>query len=53
MSLVINCECGRVVTGETEDEIVAEVEQHVAEDHPDLVGKLSREDILAMSEEAD
>jgi predicted small metal-binding protein len=53
MSLVINCECGRVVTAETEDEIVAEVEQHVAEDHPDLVGKLSREDILAMSEEAD
>jgi predicted small metal-binding protein len=51
MSLVINCECGRVVTAETEDEIVAEVEQHVAEDHPDLVGKLSREDILAMSEE--
>lgn len=53
MSLVINCECGRVVTADTEDEIVAEVEQHVAEDHPDLVGKLSREDILAMSEEAD
>lgn len=52
MSLVINCECGRVVAAETEDELVVEVEQHVAEDHPELVGKLSREDILAMSEEA-
>ena len=51
MSLVINCECGRVVRAESEDEIVAEVEQHVAEDHPDLVGKLSRDDILAMSDE--
>lgn len=53
MSLLINCECGRVVTAKTEDEIVAQVEQHVAEDHPELVGKLSREDIVAMSEEVD
>jgi len=53
MSLLINCECGRVVRAETEDEIVAKVEQHVAEDHPELVGKLSREDIVAMSEEVD
>ena len=27
--------------------------RHVGEDHPELVGKLSREDILAMSEEVD
>jgi predicted small metal-binding protein len=53
MSLVINCECGRVVTAGTEEEIVAKVEQHVAEDHPELVGKLTREDIVAMSEEVD
>ena len=53
MSLLINCECGRVVKAQTEDEVVAEVEQHVAEDHPELVGKLSREDIVAMSEEVD
>jgi len=53
MSLLINCECGRVVKAQTEDEIVAKVEQHVAEDHPELVGKLSREDIVAMSEEVD
>lgn len=53
MSLVINCECGRVVRAETEDEIVSKVEQHVAEDHPELVDKLTREDIVAMSEEVD
>ena len=53
MSLLINCECGRVVKAETEDEIVAKVEQHVSEDHPELVGKLSRDDIVAMSEEVD
>ena len=53
MSLVINCECGRVLTADTEDEIVAKVERHVDEDHPELVGKLSRDDIVAMSEEVD
>jgi predicted small metal-binding protein len=53
MSLLINCECGRVVKAESEDEIVAKVEQHVAQDHPELVGKLSRQDIVAMSEEVD
>jgi hypothetical protein len=49
---LINCECGRVVTGETDDELIAAVETHVQSDHPELVGKLSRDDILAMAEEA-
>ena len=53
MSLLVNCECGRVIHGETQDAIVAKVEEHVAQDHPQLVGKLSREDIAAMTEEAD
>jgi len=53
MARLINCECGRVVRGADDDEIVAAVEKHVQEDHPELVGKLSREDILAMSEEDD
>ena len=52
MSKLINCECGEVVRAETDDELVQIVEGHVRRDHPDLVGKLSREDILAMAEEA-
>ena len=34
------------------DELVQKVERHVGEAHPELVGKLSREDVLAMAEEA-
>jgi predicted small metal-binding protein len=49
---VINCECGYVVRGETDDEVVAKAEEHMREVHPDLVGKLSRDDILAMAEES-
>jgi predicted small metal-binding protein len=46
MGKVINCECGQVVRGKTEDELVANVEEHVRTDHPQLVGKMSRKDIL-------
>lgn len=52
MTKVIDCECGQTVRAEDEDELVAKVEAHVASDHPDLVGKLTREDIVAMAEEA-
>jgi predicted small metal-binding protein len=47
---VINCECGQTVRAETDDELVAIVEGHVQSDHPDLAGKMTREDILAMAE---
>jgi predicted small metal-binding protein len=49
---VINCECGQTVRADNDDELVAKVEQHVNQDHPELVGKLGREDILAMAEDA-
>lgn len=52
MSKVINCECGEVIRAETDDELAGKVERHVGESHPELVGKMSREDVLAMAEEA-
>jgi predicted small metal-binding protein len=52
MSKVINCECGHVVRGESDEELLASAEEHVNRDHPELVGKVSREDLLAMAEEA-
>lgn len=51
MTKVINCECGQVVRAESDDELVAAVGAHVERDHPELVGKMSREDVLAMAEE--
>jgi hypothetical protein len=47
----INCVCGKVVEGENDDELWEKAQAHLAEDHPDLVGKVSREDILAQAEE--
>ena len=49
---LINCECGQVVRGESDEELLRAAEQHIARDHPELVGKVTREDLLAMSESA-
>jgi predicted small metal-binding protein len=51
MSKVINCECGATVRATSDDELVSKVEEHVGDAHPELVGKMSRDDILAMAEE--
>ncbi len=49
---VVNCPCGKAVEGETDDQLVANVEEHIQSDHPDMVGKYSREQILGMAEAA-
>ena len=49
----IDCECGAVVRAETDDELVSKVEAHVTSDHPELVGKLTRDDVLGMAVEDD
>jgi hypothetical protein len=52
MVKVFECERdGEVIRGENDDELIANVERHVAESHSDLVGKVSREDILAAAKE--
>lgn len=48
----INCVCGKVVKGEDDDELWEKAQAHLRTDHPELVGKVSREDILAQAEEA-
>jgi hypothetical protein len=42
---------GVVIRGANDEELAAKVERHIAEAHPDLVGKVSREDILAAAKE--
>jgi predicted small metal-binding protein len=51
MAYVYSCDCGYVVRGETAQEFVADMESHIEQVHPDMVEKLSREDMLALAEE--
>ena len=51
MSKVINCECGYVVRGDTDEEVVANGRRHIDEAHPEMAGKVDDKDLLAMAEE--
>jgi hypothetical protein len=48
---LIPCVCGYVVEGDNDDELWQNAQEHLREDHPDLVGKVSRADLLAQAEE--
>jgi predicted small metal-binding protein len=51
MAYTISCDCGYVSRGENEDELVDAANRHIEEVHPEMVGKVSRDDLLAMAEE--
>jgi predicted small metal-binding protein len=50
MAQKVDCPCGATLRGETDDELVMNVEQHVQENHPDLVGTMNRAQILGMAQ---
>jgi predicted small metal-binding protein len=52
MAKLLNCECGYVARGETDEEVLADLEAHIRLDHPEMVGKYTREDLLDLIEEA-
>jgi predicted small metal-binding protein len=47
----ISCVCGFVLKGQDDDELWEQAQVHLRTDHPDLVGQVSRDDILAQAEE--
>lgn len=51
MAKTFECDDGFVARGEDDEQLWAEVVRHVEQHHPDLVGKLSREEILASAVE--
>ncbi|HEY7007457.1 MAG TPA: DUF1059 domain-containing protein [Jatrophihabitantaceae bacterium] len=46
MAKLIRCECGFVARGDTDDEVVAAIREHMAADHPAVLSSVSREDLL-------
>jgi predicted small metal-binding protein len=48
MAKIMQCYCGCVVRGETDDELVANVQKHACEDH-DM--EVTREQVLAMAQQ--
>jgi predicted small metal-binding protein len=52
MARKIDCDCGYTVRGESDEELIANAEEHIRRDHPEMVGQISREQLLSMATEA-
>jgi predicted small metal-binding protein len=50
MARQITCECGQIVRGETEDELVDLTLDHLRSDHPQLANQITRDEIVALIE---
>lgn len=48
MAKIIQCDCGYVARGETDDELVADAQQHAREVHS---MEIAREQVLAMAQQ--
>ena len=51
MAKVINCECGFVARGDTDDEVVEAIQGHMETDHPALLASIDRRDLYGWIEE--
>ncbi len=45
MDRVIRCECGFVARGDTDEEVIETIRQHMREDHPALLEQVATEDL--------
>lgn len=50
MAMSINCECGFVARGETEEEVIGRIRDHMRQDHPALLESVTQEDLLGWIE---
>jgi predicted small metal-binding protein len=51
MALRLICICGHVMHGADDDELWHKVQDHMGVLHPELVGNVTREDLLAQAEQ--
>ena len=50
MAMLINCECGFVARGDTEEEVIDRIRDHMRQDHPALLESVTQEDLLGWIE---
>jgi len=51
MSKQITCECGFVARADSDDAVVEQIREHMRSDHPELLDKVSHDDLLGWIEE--
>jgi predicted small metal-binding protein len=50
MTFVITCECGYVIRGASEEELVRSARAHISANHPVIAAEASDADYVAMAE---
>jgi predicted small metal-binding protein len=51
MAKQINCECGYVARGDNDEDVVQRIREHMRTDHPELLARVSDEDLRGWIEE--
>jgi predicted small metal-binding protein len=46
MAKLIRCECGFIARGDSDDEVIGVIRDHMATDHPALLDTVSMDDLL-------
>jgi Protein of unknown function (DUF1059) len=47
----MTCPCGEKITGETDEEFVSNVNEHLSSAHPEMAGQYTAEQILSRAQE--
>jgi predicted small metal-binding protein len=51
MAGIIDCECGTVIRGADEQELLQGAREHMQRNHPAIAGQITDEELLALSQE--
>jgi len=46
MARIIRCECRFIARGNTDDDVIAAIREHMRTDHPQLLDTVGRDDLL-------
>ena len=50
MASQVKCECGYIARADEDDDVVSDIRDHIRSDHPELMDKVSDEDIRSWIE---
>ncbi len=52
MAKLIRCECGFIAHGDSDDDVVAAIREHMSTDHPDVLASVDPQEIKSWIEQA-
>jgi predicted small metal-binding protein len=50
MAMLIRCECGFIARGDTQEEVIGDITQHLRQVHPAVASSVTQDDLLGWIE---